>query len=91
MVNLERFNKLNELCDKSRLPISSIKETEELAGEMNDILTNSGAEPLENSEAVLLAVILENTYLKIIEFITRVDDENIKLSDEELKLIEKKK
>ena len=62
-----------------------------MAGEINDILTNSGAEPLESSEAVLIAVILENTYLKIIEFITRVDDENIKLSDEELKLLEEKK
>lgn len=90
MVDIERFDKFNDLCNKSKEQISSIKETQEIGNKMQDILFDPGPEPIENAEGVLIAIISENIFLRIVEFITKVDTENIKLSDEELKLLEEK-
>src|SRR3954451_4992999 len=90
MVNFGRFQKLDALCDKSKEKFSSVKGIQELFGEEEDIISNSGNEPLDDSEIVLINIILDNAFLRFIEFLTEVDTENIKLNDEELEFLEEK-
>src|SRR6185312_515036 len=88
MVN-ERFNKLNDLCDRSKVPFSSLKDGKSLSDELGTILKSEEGQ-LDENEMMLYIIIGDNVILKFFELVSKIDAENIALSDDDLAYLEER-
>jgi|SRR6266498_788040 len=79
----KRFNSLNELCEESKKAFSSVNDAKNLLDRMEEICESENTPPSE-AEISLVHIIKDRAFIRLFELLSKINVENIELSDEDL-------